>query len=41
MKLNIQERFAFVNLLPEKGNFITMSVIEALTKSLYPSVMGN
>ena len=37
MKLNIPERFTLVNLLPEKGSFATMAIIESLTKALYPS----
>lgn len=37
MKLNIQERLVLVNLLPEKGNFQTMSTIEGLRLVLYPS----
>lgn len=37
MKFNIQERLTLVNLLPEKGNFTTMSVVEALKDTLYPS----
>ena len=37
MEFNIQERLVLVNLLPEKGNFETMSIIESLRKILYPS----
>ena len=37
MKLNIQERLTFVNLVPEKGNFITMSIVDGLRLILYPS----
>jgi hypothetical protein len=37
MKLNIQERLTLVNLVPEKGNFITMSIVDGLRLILYPS----
>lgn len=37
MELNVQERLTTVNVLPEKGNFETMKIIEALRKILYPS----
>lgn len=37
MKLNIQERLVLVNLVPEKGNFETMSIVEDLRKLLYPT----
>lgn len=37
MQLNISERLTLVNVLPEKGNFETMKVIEALKDVLYPS----
>lgn len=37
MKLNIQERLTLVNLIPEKGNFLTMSIVEELRLCLYPS----
>ena len=37
MKLNIQERLTMVNLVPEKGNFVTMSIVESLRELLYPS----
>lgn len=37
MKLNIQERLTLVNLVPEKGNFITMSIVDGLRTILYPS----
>lgn len=37
MKLNVQERLTLVNLLPEKGNFTTMSIVETLKDILYPS----
>jgi len=36
VKLNIQDRFVLISLLPEKGNFQTMSTIEGLQK-LYPT----
>ena len=37
MKLNIQERLTLVNVIPEKGNFETQKLIEALKELLYPS----
>lgn len=37
MKLNVQERLTLVNLLPEKGNFATMKIIEGVRDLLYPS----
>jgi len=37
MKLNIQERLTLVNLVPEKGSFVTMSIVEGLRLVLYPS----
>lgn len=37
MKLNIPERLTLVNMLPEKGNFETMTTIDALQVLLYPS----
>lgn len=37
MELNVQERLTLVNLLPEKGNFLTMKTIEAMKDLLYPS----
>lgn len=37
MKLNVSERLTLVNVLPEKGNFETMTTIEALKDKLYPS----
>lgn len=37
MKLNIQERLTLVNVVPEKANFDTMSIIEGLKLLLYPS----
>lgn len=37
MELNVQERLTLVNLLPEKGNFETMKLIESLRDTLYPS----
>jgi len=37
MKLNISERLTLVNLVPEKGNFVTMSIVEGLRLILYPS----
>lgn len=37
MKLNISERLILVNVVPEKGNFETMSTVESLTEILYPS----
>ena len=37
MELNVQERLTLVNLLPEKGNFVTMKTIEGLRDLLYPS----
>ena len=37
MKLNIQERLTLVNVIPEKANFETQKMIEALKDLLYPS----
>ena len=37
MKLNIQERLTLVNLVPERGNFETMTTVEKLKKVLYLS----
>ena len=37
MKLNIQHRLTLVNVLPQKGNFETMSILENLKTLLYPS----
>lgn len=37
MKLNISERLILVNVVPEKGNFETMSTVESLAEILYPS----
>lgn len=37
MLLNVHERLTLVNSLPEKGNFATMKIIEALKDALYPS----
>ena len=37
MKLNIQHRLTLVNVLPQKGNFETMSILENLKILLYPS----
>lgn len=37
IKLNIQERFILTGILPEKGNFETMSLLEGLSKKLYPT----
>ncbi len=37
MNLNVQERLTLVNLLPEKGNFLTMKTIEAVKNLLYPN----
>lgn len=37
MELNVQERLTAVNSLPEKGNFETMKIIDALKDILYPS----
>ena len=37
MKLNISERLILVNVVPEKGNFETMSTVESLADILYPS----
>jgi hypothetical protein len=37
MKLNISERLILVNVVPERGNFETMSTVESLTEILYPS----
>jgi len=35
--MNIQERLVLVGLLPEKGNFDTMSAVESLRVKLYPT----
>jgi hypothetical protein len=37
MKLNIPERLTLVNVLPEKGSFATLRMIEDLKTKLYPS----
>ena len=37
IKLNIPERYLLIQIIPQTGNFETMSTIEALTKVLYPS----
>jgi hypothetical protein len=37
MILNIQERLTLVNVIPERANFETMKMIEALKELLYPS----
>lgn len=37
MKLNIYERIVLVNVLPEKGSFETVKMIDALRNLLYPS----
>ena len=37
VKLNIPERYLLIQIIPQTGNFETMSTIEALTKVLYPS----
>ena len=37
MKLDISERLTLVNVIPAKGNFETMSTVEALQTILYPS----
>lgn len=37
MKLNISERLILVNVVPERGNFETMSTVESLAEILYPS----
>jgi hypothetical protein len=37
MKLNIQERLTLIGVVPQKGNFETMSTIENLKLLLYPS----
>jgi len=37
VKLNIPERYLLIQIIPQQGNFETMSTIEALTKVLYPS----
>ena len=36
VELNIQDRFILISILPEQGNFQTMSTIEGLSK-LYPT----
>ncbi len=37
MKLNVSERLTLVNVVPEKGNFETMKIIETLKDKLYPN----
>lgn len=37
INLNIPERYLIIQVIPQTGNFETMSTIEALTKVLYPS----
>jgi len=34
MKLNVQERLTLVRIIPEKGNFVTMSTVEKLREVL-------
>lgn len=35
MKLNVPERLILSNLLPEKGNFETMAIVESLREKLF------
>ena len=37
VQLNIPERLILIGLLPEKGSFDTMKMIDSLRDSLYPS----
>lgn len=37
MKLSINERLTIVQIIPEKGNFKTMKIVENLNKALYLS----
>lgn len=37
MELNIRERYVLIGVIPERGNFETMSTIESIQKLLYPS----
>jgi len=37
MKLNIQDRFILMGVLPQKGNFETMKAIESLRSVIFPS----
>jgi hypothetical protein len=37
MELNLFERYELIKLLPEKGNFETMNLIDNLLMKLYPS----
>jgi len=37
IKLNIPERLILVNLLPDKGSFDNLSIVDALREKLYPT----
>jgi hypothetical protein len=37
MQLNVNERLVIIGVIPEKGNFKTMSTVEKLRKTLYLS----
>lgn len=37
VKLNIPERYTLIQVVPRQGSFDTMSIIESLSKKLYPS----
>lgn len=37
IKLNIPERYILINMLPEKGNFATLTTIEGINALLYPT----
>lgn len=37
IKLNIPERFILVNLLPDKGNFENLAIVDSLRVKLYPT----
>lgn len=37
MKLNVQDRLILVNVVPEKGTFTTMTIVEELKAKFYPS----
>jgi len=37
IKISVPERYLLIQVIPEKGNFKTMTTIESLTKVLYPS----
>ena len=37
VKLNIPERYWLIQAIPQRSNFKTMSILESLTKVLYPS----